>query len=122
MKNNLYEQIRKELEKRPARSAWSRGVKQYAFELIEQAETNNTYISELDLLNGARNWSEYSSGGCSLIYDQDIAERLCNPTELKKTRNGDRNPNKRETWIDCQARALFQAARIVTGIARNITA
>ena len=120
MKKTIYEQIRKELEKRPARSAWKRGVKEYAFELIEQAETNNTYITELDLLNGARNWSEYSSGGCSLIYDQDIAERLCNPTELKKTRNGDRNPNSRETWLDCQARALFQAARIVTGIARNI--
>jgi len=122
MKKNFYDQIRKELETKPARSAWKRGVKEYAFELLDQAEANNTYITEMDLLNGARSWSDYSFGGCSLIYDHEIAERLCTPYELKITRNGDRNPNSRETWLDCQARALFQAARIVVGIARNITA
>lgn len=60
-------------------------------------------------LNGASNWDEYSWGGCSLIYDADIAERLCCPSELKKTRNGERRPNSREEWLDTQARALYQA-------------
>lgn len=61
------------------------------------------------MLNGARDWSEYSYGGCSLIYDGDIAERLCTPGELKRTRHGERRPNSREGWLDVQARALSQA-------------
>ena len=65
------------------------------------------------LLNGADNWNQYSYGGCSLIYDGDIAERLCNPSELKKTRNGERNPNSRETWLDVQARALGKASYLI---------
>ena len=48
-------------------------------------------------------------GGCSLIYNGDIAERLCTPSELKKTRNGERRPNDREMWLDTQTRALRQA-------------
>lgn len=97
-------------------SAWTKGVKIYAEEL--QEDFTNNYGSEFPvtkerLLNGASSWEEYSYGGCSLIYDADIAERLCSPSELKKTRNGERNPNSRETWLDVQARALFQAARIV---------
>jgi hypothetical protein len=62
-----------------------------------------------DLLNGASNWDQYSWGGCSLICDRDIAIRLCTPSELKKTRNGERRPNDREMWLDTQTRALRQA-------------
>ena len=86
-------------------------------------QINGGYFEELDLteskkvraalLNGAADWSQYSWGGCSLIYDGDIAERLCCPSELKKTRNGERRPNSREEWLDVQARALFQAANRV---------
>lgn len=47
-------------------------------------------------------------GGCGLIYDRDIAETLCTPSELRKTKNGERNPNSREQWLDVQARAAFQ--------------
>lgn len=47
-------------------------------------------------------------GGCGLIYDRGIAETLCTPTELKRTKNGQRNPNSREQWLDVQARAAFQ--------------
>lgn len=49
----------------------------------------------------------------TLIYNSDIAARLCCPSELKRTRNGDRRPNSREEWLDTQARALFQAANRV---------
>ena len=99
------------------RSAWGRGVKEYAFELIDTIEDEDAFSNrrmlEKALLNGASNWSEYSWGGCSLIYDGDIAERLCTPSELKKTRNGERKPNHSEEWLDTQARALSQASRII---------
>jgi hypothetical protein len=65
------------------------------------------------LLNGAADWNQYSWDGCSLCYDGQIAERLCTPSELKKTRHGERRPNSREEWLDTQARALFQASNRV---------
>lgn len=103
------------------RSAWSRGVKTYALELLEELPENVEYGSiqslKADLLNGARDWSQYSWGGCSLIYDEDIAKRLCTPSELKKTRNGERRPNSREEWLDTQARALNQAANNIVRVA-----
>lgn len=61
------------------------------------------------LLNGAMSWDEYSYGGCSLIYDGDIAERLCTPSELKKKDGGRLAPNSQESWLDVQVRALYQA-------------
>ena len=105
------------LEARKDRSAWNKGVTLYAYELIESLYDladdtellKNENISKTILLNGADNWSQYSYGGSALIYDCDIAERLCCPSELKKVRGGDRNPNSCETWLDVQARALFQA-------------
>ena len=122
--------IRERVEKNTRRkSAWNRGVNEYAFELLDQMEEaiadgvydiddlrSPSIVSKM-MLNGADNWHEYSWGGCALIYDSDIAERLCNPTELKKTRNGERRPNASEEWLDTQARALFQAAsKVATAI------
>ena len=102
-------------EKQHHTSAWSRGVSAYAWELFDDLRENGEFpesIALLDkaLLNGASDWAEYSWGGCSLIYNGDIAERLCCPSELKKTNNGARRPNSREEWLDTQARALYQAA------------
>lgn len=95
------------------RSAWTKGVELYADEFREFLEENNLEATTENLLNGARDWKEYSYGGCSLIYDYEIAERLCSPSELKKCRDGERQPNRSETWLDVQARALYQAARLV---------
>lgn len=103
------------------RSAWSKGVKAYAAELLaDLAENAQDAIAEGNrsdllgaMLNGASDWTEYSEGGCSLIYNGEIAARLCTPSELRKTRNGDRRPNNREQWLDAQARALHQAAEMV---------
>lgn len=114
---NLHEVINT-IEAMKTRSAWDRGVKVYALELLEELDTRCSYEGRCPadtketrewMLNGARDWSEYSHGGSSLIYDGDIAERLCCPSELRKTRNGERRPNSREEWLDVQARALFQA-------------
>lgn len=97
------------------RSAWGRGVTQYALEILDGIDRENirdlyTRVEfERLMLNGAQSWSQYSQGGCSLIYDCDIAERLCTPSELRKTRGGEREPNARESWLQVQARALCQA-------------
>ena len=105
----------------PARSAWRRGVKTYALEMIEKAEGELAAVADLqkELLNGAANWREYSYGGCALIYDGEIAERLCAPSEYAKTRQGGRAPNSRETWLDVQARALGQAATLIATVSRK---
>lgn len=107
------------IENKPARSAWARGVKAYALELLDNlAELTADKLADpaavrAALLNGAEDWQEYSGGGCPLIYDGDIAARVCTPSELKRTHNGERYPNSREIWLDVQARALSQAARLV---------
>lgn len=128
----IYERMTKELEARKDRSAWQKGVTVYALELVEQlAEAaEGGYIDADDLtaprmlrkalLNGADDWSAYSWGGCSLIYNGDIAERLCCPSELKRTRNGERRPNSREEWLDVQARALSQAEARVRRVMRDV--
>lgn len=101
-----------------ARSAWKRGVKAYALELLDNLPdtitTDDTAASlRAAMLNGAQNWTEYSWGGLSLIYNGDVAERLCTSSELRKTRHGDRRPNAREQWLDTQARALYQAEWLI---------
>jgi hypothetical protein len=116
--------IQKQLENQKARSAWGRGVLNFAIDLLGDAIENNgadfapSNCRELEalLLNGAENWSQYSRGGGALIYDGDIAEALCTPSELKKTKNGQLRPNKNEERLDTQARALWQACKKIVGI------
>lgn len=118
-----YADIKETLETRKNRSAWDKGVTIYALELLEEyaeraayegRQAANTAEFKEWLKNGASDWDQYSWGGSSLIYNSDIAERLCCPSELKKTRNGERRPNSREEWLDTQARALRQAADRLT--------
>lgn len=118
------------LEQRKDRSAWGRGVNDYATDMLQQLTDyyKGGYISgealenctdcQIAALNGARNWSEYSWGGSALVYDGDISAALCTPSELKKTRNGERRPNSQEEWLDVQARALHQAFRRMYGAIR----
>lgn len=105
------------IESTKTRSAWERGVKEYAVELVENLDTDDIPECRRDLkkllLNGAETWDDYSWGGCSLIYNQDIAQRLCSPSELRRSRNGERKPNGREQWLDTQARALYQASNLI---------
>lgn len=118
-----YADIKETLETRKDRSAWDKGVTIYALELLEEyaeraayegRQAANTAEFKEWLKNGTSDWDQYSWGGSSLIYNSDIAERLCCPSELKKTRNGERRPNSREEWLDTQARALRQAAGRLT--------
>lgn len=103
------------------RSAWDQGVAEYIRDLMEDIadQLRHGYIEPWDvqtlqglrraMLNGASSWAEYSEGGLSLVYNADIAARLCTPSELKRTEGGRKNPNPSESWIDVQARALWQA-------------
>lgn len=117
-----FKEIRKKIEEETPRSAWGKGVKEYALELVDEliereehcgtelVPQGDTKELRKELLNGADNWSQYSHGGCSLAYDCDIAERLCTPSELRKKKGGELNPSSAETWLDVQARALAQAS------------
>lgn len=106
----------------PARSAWDKGVRAYALDLIDNLE-RDTYTNYKDviaaLLNGARDWREYSYGGCALIWDGDIAARLCTPSEYTRKRGGELAPNNRETWLDVQARALGHAQALILRAVRR---
>ena len=114
----MKEKIEKALEKEKARSAWSKGVIQYAFDILDNMD--DVEVTEKNLLGGADNWKEYSYGGRALIYDVDICHRLCTPSEIKKTKDGERRPNNHENWLDTQARALYQAVRLIIKIKRGI--
>ena len=120
------------LEAKKVRSAWDKGVKLYAEELLfdlkegikggyidEDLACSNWKMFLKALLNGVDNWAQYSWGGCSFIYDYEIAERLCTPSELRKTDNGRKEPNKNEHWLDVQARALRQAAWMLWTVSRE---
>lgn len=127
----VLDRVQTALDTRKDRSAWDKGVTVYASELLEglRESIEGGYFDPEDLaapkllnrelLNGADDWNQYSWGGSSLIYDGDIARRLCSPSELRRTREGERRPNAREEWLDTQARALFQAAHRLTRTIRN---
>ena len=115
-----------EIEKVNCRSYWAKGVKAYAIDMVKsieyKKEVSYRFIKS-DLLNGAQSWLQYSEGGCSLVCHKDIAKRLCTPSELKRMTHIDGSlkdrPNARETWLQCQSRALFQACELVSDIVRN---
>lgn len=128
--NTIISATRDNLTTRKNRTAWEKGVTAYALDLLDDLEE---YISggyfdpsnlgdkvklKEALLNGASDWKQYSWGGSSLIHNFDIAKRLCTPSELKKTRNGEHRPNSQEEWLDTQARALCQAFRVLSGALR----
>lgn len=114
----LADTIRAELNARHDRSAWDKAVTLYALDLLEDIQWYANYVERLPIdgaelerwaLNGANNWHQYSWGGCSLCYDRQIAERVCTPSELNRKHGGAYKPNSWETWLDVQARALYQA-------------
>lgn len=94
------------------RSYWRQGVEKYIDSIIYERYAGERYV-DIDnpevFLNGAKSWREYSYSGNALIYDQDIAMRLCTPSEYAKKKEGILPPNGFETWLDVQARALAHA-------------
>lgn len=100
---------------RVRRSAWKKGVFEYELDMLDSLmDYNNVDVENIRdfkvlCLNGATDFYQLSEGRYYLIYDCDIAERLCNNTELKRTKGGEKPPNKFETWLDVQGRALYEA-------------
>lgn len=104
-----------------ARSAWSRGVRDYALDLIDEIAEIAIYeastgaeipvISQSLALNGASDWHQYAYGGCgaAAVYDVAIAERLCTPSELRAFHSG----KLCQSWPSVEARALLQAWRLI---------
>lgn len=126
--HELYLAVLNDCNEKPERSAWGRGVQAYAVEIAEtladrahEVEPTRAAIEHI-ALNGARDWSQYSWGGCSLVNDEDIARLLCTPSVFKRKHSGALPPNSREEWLDVQARALAQACRRVCCIAKAIKA
>lgn len=130
--NITIDELRTLIENRKTRSAWDRGVTAYALDLLDDLDdygyrelyglaTPDGCTLTAAMLNGASDWNQYSWGGSSLIYDSDIAKRVCTPSELKRTKNGERRPSSREEWLDVQARALYQAAQLIRNTVRNAT-
>jgi hypothetical protein len=124
----LADTIRAELNARHDRSAWDKAVTLYALDLLEDVQEGADNMERLPLdgaelerwaLNGASCWEQYSNGGCSICYDADIAARVCTPSELKRKHGGVYEPNSRETWLDVQARALYQACNRIRKICRS---
>lgn len=124
----LSKAIISELGKIKCRSTWDKGVNEYAEELAndltnwDKVPQDNAELQDM-LLNGASDWCSYSYSGLSLVYAEMIAERLATPSEIKRLRykqGGMREPNARETWLDVQARALFQASQRVVKVFANL--
>ena len=124
----LADTIRAELNARHDRSAWDKAVTLYALDLLDDVQEGADNMERLPLdgaelerwaLNGASCWEQYSNGGCSLCYNADIAARVCTPSELKRTDGGMNAPNSQETWLDVQARALYQAYNRIRSICRT---
>ena len=116
------------IKARKDRSAWDKGVNAYALELLDNLaelapdDLRDRAIIRAALLNGASDWQQYSYGGGALIYDSDIAERLCTPSELKRCRGGEWNLSSRENWLDVQARALRRAGFRVEAAIKEVIA
>lgn len=123
----LADTIRAELNARHDRSAWDKAVTLYALDLLDDVQEGADNMERLPLdgaeleqwaLNGASCWEQYSNGSCSICYNADIAARVCTPSELKRKHGGTYEPNSRETWLDVQARALYQACNRIRKICR----
>lgn len=108
------------IEAQKARSAWARGVKQIALDMLEPIDDEMS--SAEDALNGAETPENWAYGGCGLIYDEDIAALLCTPSELRLTKGGQHQPNSRESWLDVYSRAAYQAYDLIKAICGEIKA
>ena len=118
------EEIRYEILKLQCTCAWEAGVRNYARDLLDYSDfPDQDYMFTGDaedrkrLLHGAKDWYEYSWGGCALEYDREIVLRLYDSEQIQKYKYGDIKPSVAETWKDIQARALAYAEALILLIA-----
>lgn len=122
-------------------SKWGHAIKGYALDMLGNIDDKGAPVDTLTLgalvnhvgYNSvkigtfrAHAWiaaKETSEGGNFLIYTHDIAYNLATPSEIKKCTRKDgslRDPNPRETWLDCQTRAVFQAIILIQNYAGRV--
>lgn len=100
---------------------WNNGVCNYAVELLEGYISDNGLsiwddadrlkaMTEDRLLNGAKDWDDFSRSGNSHIYHDDISMRLLG---RKATAGQTRD------WFGIQGKALEQAAEMLLNIVNN---
>lgn len=106
-------------------SKWKQSVKEDAVWLLDNfiesygADATFSKSNLGELLNGAENWKQFSYSGMASISDSDIARHYCTKSELRKVGLTDSNfsspkkPNEKESWLDVQARALYQASELI---------
>lgn len=109
------QELTKKLEGLKVRSAWRRGVVTVCSMIVENFETEEIEAEEIKTVArcGATSLRAAVYGGCYLIYDKEIAETFCNKSELKKTENGEKNPNANENWLDVHYRGLIKAVMLL---------
>ena len=123
------------MAKKMPRSAWDKGVRDYAVWYILQPislDGDDTQRQSWDIpslreliLNGAKDyehptdeplaWQRYSEGGCAIISNYEIAKQLCSPSQFKKADIENNN------WIQVQGRALYHAARLIYETFKQMT-
>lgn len=130
-----FEELKTRIINMKKTSAWGKAVKAYALECLEFAELcgvkPDTPADELslgDIVNHVGGnaikigtWhgraaldiiKASSEGGNFLVYNEDVAERLCSPAQFKAMHRKDgtlREP-RRESWLQMQTRCLIHAA------------
>lgn len=105
---------------KPARSQWAKGVKWYAFLLLELAaeysEDNEIFLpSQLKdlLLGGASDFARLSTGGGRIPFTRaEIESILCTKSERGKLSLGE--------LMACQTRAMTQAYFLLRDDLKNI--
>lgn len=117
------QELLKKVQQVKTRGALGAGRKEYAIELVETLECTDVprdfkTLRKL-LLNGAQDWEQYSYGGCSLIYDEDICRRICTERVQKHKHYGELQPDGGRTWLDLQAAVLGEAFRMVWNVVKE---
>ena len=110
-------------------SVYKRCVNDLAVELLETIESDVLELPTFDgllfdnsyglaveklLLNGARDWSQYSFGGCALVYNQDLERALLPPCRWGRYGG--------EWLLNYQAKALKGAYRNVLNALKHVGA
>lgn len=99
------------------KSAWARGVGEYAREITDNYDitfdgTETTDDIKKKCLNGATSWWQYANGACALAVTEDIRDRLCTESEKKSGKRPAaviRECGRGATWIEAEAVALEYA-------------
>ena len=115
--SKILEEIEK-LEK----TDFNKAVTAYAYDIVEDLSEDLDDLSSEDLestlLNGAPDWSSYSHGCSSLIYDSDILDRF-KPQPVYVCFRHNQIMVKYNDLLDEQAKYLKLAAQLVAAIVQK---